>query len=269
MLPIAIYAMNMLRNMLEVKKAAVVLVSGKTAKALGSAERKQAPHASTRSLAAKRLKAIRQVELGIRLANLADELSDFAEFAQEGSDVLAQWIEHTGSYFPESKDQEEAMKSTRTALQIRGLRNARAIRSTLDAMCDDQPNSLFHIIEIRLLLMKTRKSECQPWEWAQVPLEPSQIFARALQEVEPDRIRRCPICKNFFYAKRQDQPACSRKCVQDVRGRRWYAKDRKRMARALELSHEGKDVIAIAKELGVARSKVRQYVETARREKKR
>src|SRR5262249_30341087 len=49
-------------------------------------------------------------------------------------------------------------------------------------------------------------------------------LADALEGVEADRIRRCPICGKIYWAGRKDQPACKKSCVQALRVRRWREK---------------------------------------------
>jgi hypothetical protein len=43
----------------------------------------------------------------------------------------------------------------------------------------------------------------------------------ALLGVDIRRIRECPICGNFYWAGRIDQPGCSGKCTGTLRTRRW------------------------------------------------
>jgi hypothetical protein len=44
---------------------------------------------------------------------------------------------------------------------------------------------------------------------------------QVLEGVEADRIRACPTCHHFFWARRSDQPCCSRPCANSRRVRRW------------------------------------------------
>jgi len=44
-----------------------------------------------------------------------------------------------------------------------------------------------------------------------------------LRQLEPSRLRACPVCERVFYATRRDQSACSPVCSHRVRSRKWYA----------------------------------------------
>lgn len=48
-------------------------------------------------------------------------------------------------------------------------------------------------------------------------------FTRWLEQVEGTRLRECPICRKVYYARRQDQSACSTSCAHRLRSRKWYA----------------------------------------------
>jgi len=60
-----------------------------------------------------------------------------------------------------------------------------------------------------------------------------EVFLRALENCEVQRIRECPICRKLFVALRLDQPACSRACSGAYRVRQFrlrakqYEKNRK------------------------------------------
>lgn len=49
-------------------------------------------------------------------------------------------------------------------------------------------------------------------------------FMAALDGAEAARIRSCPICRNFFFALRANQKACSKSCNQTRRVREWRSK---------------------------------------------
>jgi hypothetical protein len=53
-----------------------------------------------------------------------------------------------------------------------------------------------------------------------VRLEPGRLL-RIVNGVEAKRIRQCSECKRIFWAGRIDKPACSKKCLQRRRARRW------------------------------------------------
>jgi len=40
-----------------------------------------------------------------------------------------------------------------------------------------------------------------------------------LEDIPPERIRKCPICQNIFWAKRIDSPTCSERCLNTFNGR--------------------------------------------------
>ena len=44
---------------------------------------------------------------------------------------------------------------------------------------------------------------------------------KAIEDVEADRIRECPICQNVFWAGRKDQLCCAPRCARILRTRRW------------------------------------------------
>lgn len=46
-------------------------------------------------------------------------------------------------------------------------------------------------------------------------------LAEALQGVDIDRLRICPVCNRIFWAKRNDQKACSNKCSGNLRIRKY------------------------------------------------
>jgi hypothetical protein len=52
----------------------------------------------------------------------------------------------------------------------------------------------------------------------------SNILIETMQEGKHLRIRQCLICGLFFWAGRIDQPACSKRCTQTLRVRRWREK---------------------------------------------
>jgi hypothetical protein len=46
-------------------------------------------------------------------------------------------------------------------------------------------------------------------------------FLRALEGVEAQCVRQCPVCRHIFFALRKDQKACSKRCNAVRRVRRW------------------------------------------------
>jgi hypothetical protein len=46
-------------------------------------------------------------------------------------------------------------------------------------------------------------------------------LVEALVGVDARRIRQCPICSDFFWAGRIDQPCCTSQCAHILRTRRW------------------------------------------------
>jgi ribosomal protein S27AE len=52
-------------------------------------------------------------------------------------------------------------------------------------------------------------------------VDPFKDFLTALQSVEAGRLRRCPVCSDFFFATRKDRKACSRLCNAVRRVRVW------------------------------------------------
>lgn len=67
---------------------------------------------------------------------------------------------------------------------------------------------------------------------------PFRLFLAALDQADPDRIRRCPKCARYFYSRRKDQIACSNQCANAERQRRFrlnrprYEKNRRQNRRA-------------------------------------
>jgi len=53
--------------------------------------------------------------------------------------------------------------------------------------------------------------------------DPVKAFLDALESVEAMRVRKCPVCTNFFYAVRKDQKSCSKRCNAVRRVRSWRA----------------------------------------------
>ncbi len=56
---------------------------------------------------------------------------------------------------------------------------------------------------------------------------PFATFVDALNGAEAERIRRCTVCPNIFYALRSDQEACSKRCNATRRARLWRANQAK------------------------------------------
>jgi hypothetical protein len=70
---------------------------------------------------------------------------------------------------------------------------------------------------------------------------PFDDFARVLEGTEAARLRRCPVCSDFYYAARTTKPACSPRCGSTVRVRhhREYQDNRKRNKNARKLRRSG------------------------------
>ena|SRR5215208_2612729 len=69
----------------------------------------------------------------------------------------------------------------------------------------------------RFTPMELIRNERGELEW-----RPNILF-KAMQKAKHLRIRHCLICGLFFWAGRIDQPACSKRCTQTLRVRRWRA----------------------------------------------
>jgi len=54
-------------------------------------------------------------------------------------------------------------------------------------------------------------------------LDPYNDFLVALKGVSATRVRQCPVCNHFFFALREDQKACSKRCNAARRVREWRA----------------------------------------------
>src|ERR1019366_4622248 len=54
-------------------------------------------------------------------------------------------------------------------------------------------------------------------------VNPVADFCRAIDGAEAARLRRCPICRHIFYARRLTQKACSQRCNATRRVRAWRA----------------------------------------------
>ena len=99
-------------------------------------------------------------------------------------------------------------------------------------------------------------------------------FAQALDGTEPERIRQCPVCQSIFYAVRttgQGQynagsKACPGRCTQTWRQQEWRRHEADRVKRAWVLHRAGKDLTAVARNLGVSIHKARAYLARARKE---
>jgi hypothetical protein len=97
------------------------------------------------------------------------------------------------------------------------------------------------------------------------------LFVDALRGAELARFKRCPICKQFFYALRAktesgtDTKACSKVCNNRLGVRRWREDEYRRTLDAGELDRNGKSLHEIARSLGVSLARARQYVQGARK----
>jgi len=87
---------------------------------------------------------------------------------------------------------------------------------------------------------------------------------RVLERTDLRRLRRCPICERFFYAKRIDAPACSSRCRQTERVRRLRNRER----RVLDLLRERQPLPQIAQALGVPITRVRRYIAKSRQRRR-
>ena len=54
-----------------------------------------------------------------------------------------------------------------------------------------------------------------------------QYFGKAIEGVEVDRVRCCPVCERMFFAKRIDQLGCSNSCNHTLRQRNWRDNQKK------------------------------------------
>jgi hypothetical protein len=58
---------------------------------------------------------------------------------------------------------------------------------------------------------------------AGITLQSSDLF-NVIEGIDATRVRQCPQCGLLFWAGRIDQPACSKKCVNAWRNKRWRAR---------------------------------------------
>jgi hypothetical protein len=95
-----------------------------------------------------------------------------------------------------------------------------AVRKALAALVESKAEGMVN------LWTSTRKTV--HWETGGIiHVEPDAYhdgFIRALENAEIDRIKRCPICGAFFWAKPKNKGACSRKCLVRNRVRKWREK---------------------------------------------
>ena len=99
--------------------------------------------------------------------------------------------------------------------------------------------------------------------------DPLELFLRALEGTETDRLGRCPICDRFFFAIRTDRRACSRACGTALRVRQHRQRDDERTSRAAEMHREGKEFKEIAQALKVTQIRARRYVRKAREQERK
>jgi hypothetical protein len=97
--------------------------------------------------------------------------------------------------------------------------------------------------------------------------DPYRDLSDSVDGAESARIRRCQICGTLFYALRATQKACSKRCNATRRVRRWRELNEQQIERASRLRRDGKDIVGIAKELGVNTTKARHFIARARKEK--
>jgi hypothetical protein len=97
--------------------------------------------------------------------------------------------------------------------------------------------------------------------------DPYRDLSESVDGAESARIRRCQICGTLFYALRATQKSCSKRCNATRRVRRWRELKEQQIQRASRLRRDGKDIVGIAKELGVNTTKARHFIARARKEK--
>jgi hypothetical protein len=134
------------------------------------------------------------------------------------------------------------------------LANALAQVAQLDAGADSLPSVNFGIRGYRMVagdwlrallqrigeILDVVISQPRPAGIEHIEPDPFRLFLCALDQAEPARIRRCPVCARYFYSHRQDQIACSKRCANAERQRRFrqnrrrYEENRKRNRAARE-----------------------------------
>ncbi len=86
--------------------------------------------------------------------------------------------------------------------------------------------------------------------------DPFGNFVQVINGIEAKRIGRCPCCDRFFFAVRNDQPGCSRKCATALRVRKLRNKE----AEAIAMARAGKTIQEIARALSVSEIQARRYI---------
>jgi hypothetical protein len=99
------------------------------------------------------------------------------------------------------------------------------------------------------------------------PLGPLQdALLRFLRHRKADyrRLGRCTNekCGAFFYKPRLSSTACSRKCVDLLQSRAYYAREREHRERALALRQEGKNLTAIARAMNLKLHHIHRYLDS-------
>jgi hypothetical protein len=54
-------------------------------------------------------------------------------------------------------------------------------------------------------------------------IDPFKEFLAALEGINAERLRQCPVCRHLFFALRKDQKACAKRCNAARRVREWRA----------------------------------------------
>jgi hypothetical protein len=97
----------------------------------------------------------------------------------------------------------------------------------------------------------------------------SDFLLPLVDGIEAQRVRRCPTCRRIFCVLRSGDEfgskACSKRCNDTRRTKKWRDCERVRAEQALRLSRKGKDLFVIAKKLGLGSAKrdiekVRKYL---------
>ena len=94
-----------------------------------------------------------------------------------------------------------------------------------------RPDTLRSAGKARLLVCRlyyspaTSRSEVWIHDGAVAPqyLDPYNDFLVALKGISATRVRQCSVCNHFFFALREDQKACSKRCNAVRRVREWRA----------------------------------------------
>jgi hypothetical protein len=93
-------------------------------------------------------------------------------------------------------------------------------------------------------------------------------FENLLLSVDARRMRQCDECGNFFYALREIQGTCSRKCGGVKRTAQWRDRRKARIEQTSQMLSRGYDLALIARELNVSTKQARSYVTAVKADKK-